>query len=133
MVRTQQAILDAAQALDWDALRALIPEEGFTFSFGGERDPISYWQELESRGHVPVIGDILPMVLSTEPARLRGTYIWPAPAAEDPADWDEHDLDVLRQIHPEEDIRLFREMGLYTGWRVGIDRDGTWVFFVAGD
>jgi hypothetical protein len=133
VAETRQAILDAAQAFDWEALRALIPEQGFTFSFGGDTDPVAYWQRLESRAHVPVIGDILPMVLSTEPALRRGVYWWPAPAAEDPARWDEHELEILRQIHVEEDIRLFQEMGLYTGWRVGIDRDGTWVFFVSGD
>jgi hypothetical protein len=131
--RTRDAILDAAQAFDWEALRALIPEEGFTFSFGDDTDPIAYWQRLEDRAHVPVIGDILPMVLGTIPARQQGIYIWPAPAAEDPADWDEHDLEVLRQIHVEEDIRAFQEMGLYTGWRAGIEADGTWVFFVSGD
>jgi hypothetical protein len=133
VVMTRQAILDAAQAQDWDALRELIPDRGFTFSFGGERDPIRYWQMLESEGHVPVVGDILPSVLGTEPGRSRGVYIWPAQAAEDPADWDEEDLEALRQIHADEDIRSFQEIGLYVGWRVGIDRDGTWVFFVAGD
>jgi hypothetical protein len=133
VVVTRQAILDAARARDWEALRALIPEVGFTFSYGGERDPIAYWRRLESRGHVPVIGDILPAVLNTESGRLRGVYVWPAQAAEDPQEWDEHDLEVLRQIHAEEDIRLFQEIDLYTGWRIGIDREGTWVFFVSGD
>jgi hypothetical protein len=133
VARTRDAILDAAQARDFEALRSLIPEEGFTFSFGGDTDPIAYWKRLENQAHVPVIGDILPMVLGTVPAPQRGTFIWPAAAAEDPADWDEADLEVLRRIHAEEDIRLFQEIGLYTGWRVGIDRDGTWVFFVSGD
>jgi hypothetical protein len=130
---TRQAILDAAQARDWGALRALIPRRGFTFSFGGERDPIAYWRKLESVDHVPVLGDILPVVLSTEPGRFRGAYIWPAQAAQDPTEWDEQDLDVLRQIHNKEDIRLFQEIGLYTGWRVEIAADGTWLSFVAGD
>jgi hypothetical protein len=133
VARTRDAILAATQARDFEALRALIPEEGFTFSFGGDTDPIAYWRRLENRAHVPVIGDILPMVLGTVPARQQGTYIWPAPAAEDPADWDEGDRVVLRLLHSEEDIRLFQEAGLYTGWRAGIDRDGTWVFFVSGD
>jgi hypothetical protein len=130
---TRDAILDAAQARDFEALRALIPDRGFTFSYGGETDPIRYWKRLESEGHEPVIGDILPMVLNTEPGFDRGVFVWPAQAAEDPQQWDEHDLEVLRQIHAEEDIRLFREIDLYTGWRIGIDRDGTWVFFVSGD
>jgi hypothetical protein len=133
VVDTRQAILDAAQARDWGALRGLIPGRGFTFSFGGERDPIRYWRELESEGHVPLLGDILPAVLGSEPGRSRGVYIWPAQAAEEPSEWDQRDLEALRQIHADEDIRSFQELGLYLGWRVGIDRDGTWVFFVAGD
>jgi hypothetical protein len=130
---TRDAILAAAQARDFEALRALIPERGFTFSYGGERDPIAYWKRLESEGHVPVFGDILPMVLATEPGFDRGVYVWPAQATEDPATWDERDIEALTAIHAEEDIRAFQEAGLYLGWRVGIDRHGTWVFFVSGD
>jgi hypothetical protein len=130
---TREAILDAARSRDFGALRALIPDEGFTFSYGGETDPIRYWKRLESEGHVPVIGDILPGVLGTEPGFDRGVFVWPAQATEDPAEWDERDIEALTQIHAEEDVRSFQEAGLYLGWRVGIDRNGTWAFFVAGD
>jgi hypothetical protein len=33
----------------------------------------------------------------------------------------------------DEDIRSFEQYGGYTGWRVGMRADGTWLFFVAGD
>lgn len=130
---TRQAILEAAQADDWEALRDLIPGRGFTFSYGGERDPIAYWKNLESEGHVPLLGDVVPRVLGTEPGPVRGGYIWPAQAGEDPSEWDQRDLAVLRELHIEEDIRLFQEIGLYTGWRIEIARDGTWLSFVQGD
>jgi hypothetical protein len=133
VAETREAILAAAQAQDWEALRALIPDEGFTFSFSGESDPIRYWKRLESEGHVPVIGDILPAVLGTEPGFQRGVFVWPAQATEEPARWDEADIEALTAIHAEEDVRGFQEAGLYYGWRVGIDRDGTWMFFVSGD
>ena len=133
VVETRDAILDAARARHFEALRALIPEEGFTFSFGGDTDPIRYWKRLESEGHVPVFGDIIPMVLGTEPGFDRGVFVWPAQATEDPATWDEQDIEALTAIHAREDIRSFQEAGLYLGWRVGIDRVGTWLFFVAGD
>ena len=133
VAETREAILAAAQARDFEAIRALIPNEGFTFTFGGDTDPIRYWKRLESEGHVPVIGDILPGVLGTEPGFDRGVFVWPAQATEDPTTWDETDIEALTTIHAEEDIRSFQEAGLYLGWRVGIDRDGTWVFFVAGD
>jgi hypothetical protein len=133
VVEMRNAILDTARLRDLNALRSLIPDEGFTFTFGGETDPIRYWKRLESEGHVPVIGDILPGVLGTEPGFDRGVFVWPAQATEDPAAWDERDIEALTAIHAEEDIRAFQDAGLYLGWRVGIDRDGTWVFFVAGD
>lgn len=133
VVRTRDRILDAAQARDYGALRDLIPERGFTFSYGGERDPIAYWRNLESEGHLPLLGDILPAVLNTPPGQIQGGFIWPGPAAEDPSEWDEQDLSILRTIHADEDIRLFREIGLYTGWRVEIAPDGTWLSFVQGD
>jgi hypothetical protein len=130
---TRQAILDAAQARDYGTLRDLIPERGFTFSYGGERDPIAYWKYLESVAHVPVFGDVFPMVLGTDPGPVRGGYIWPAQAGEDPSQWDERDLEALSQIHARQDIRRFQQIGLYTGWRVEIARDGTWLSFVQGD
>jgi hypothetical protein len=133
VVEMRNAILDTTRLRDLNALRSLIPDEGFTFTFGGETDPIRYWKRLESEGHVPVIGDILPGVLGTEPGFDRGVFVWPAQATEDPAAWDERDIEALTAIHAEEDIRAFQDAGLYLGWRVGIDRDGTWVFFVAGD
>jgi hypothetical protein len=133
VLETRNAILDTARTRDLQALRSLIPDEGFTFSFGGETDPIRYWKRLESEGHTPVIGDILPAVLETEPGFDRGVFVWPAQAAEDPAEWDEQDIEALTAIHAEEDVRSFQDAGLYLGWRVGIQRDGTWVFFVAGD
>jgi len=133
VVETRDAILAAAQTRDFEALRALIPDEGFTFSFGGETNPIAYWKRLESEGHEPVIGDILPMVLGTEPGFDRGVFVWPAQAVEDPLEWDQRDIEALTAIHAEEDVRAFQDAGLYLGWRIGIDRDGTWIFFVAGD
>jgi hypothetical protein len=133
VAETREAILAAARTRDFEGLRALIPEEGFTFSFGGDTDPIAYWKRLESEGHMPVFGDILPMVLGTQPGFDRGVFVWPAQAVEDPAEWDEQDIESLTAIHAEEDVRSFQDAGLYLGWRVGIERDGTWVFFVAGD
>jgi hypothetical protein len=39
----------------------------------------------------------------------------------------------VRELYDEDDSRSFRELGRYIGWRVRIDADGTWRFFVAGD
>ena len=128
---TRDAIEEAARLRDWETLERLIPNTGFTHSFGGETDAIAYYQDREREGE-PVL-DILATLLELAPGRTRGTYIWPTPAAENPEDWDQFDIDVLRLTNSVSDIQLFQRLGLYVGWRVGIEPGGTWVFFVAGD
>jgi len=130
IARTHRAILEGALARDWDALRALIPETGFTFSFGGQRDPIRYWQELEAQGE-PVLETLIGVLLTTPfPSNQ---YIWPAAAAKVPSEWTAQDRVELASIATDQEIRDWQRADLYYGWRVGIARDGTWVFFVAGD
>jgi hypothetical protein len=133
---TREAILEAVQARDWEALRALIPAQGFTYTFGEAGDPIAYWQDLEEEG-VPVLPN-LEALLESPHGRLRGAYIWPAPAGKDATEWTERDLAILDQLTAagvltERENRDYQEFDYYYGWRVGIDRDGTWIFYVAGD
>jgi hypothetical protein len=133
---TREAILEAVQARDWEALRALIPTQGFTYSFGDEGDPIAYWQRLEEEG-VPILPN-LEALLETPHGRIRDVYIWPAPAGKDASQWTEHDLAILDQLTAagvltQRENRDYREFDYYYGWRVGIDRDGTWILYVAGD
>jgi hypothetical protein len=130
IAETYQAILEGALARDWDGLRALIPEAGFTFSFAGNGDPITYWKELEAQGE-PVL-KILADVLMTTPFPSN-QYFWPAAVAKPPREWTAQDRADLRSIATPDEIRRWERAGGYYGWRVGIARDGTWVFFVAGD
>ncbi len=60
-------------------------------------------------------------------------YVWPSAHAKKPAQWTEEDRKALEQLYTEEEIRKFEQAGSYLGWRVGIRKDGTWLFFVAGD
>lgn len=128
---TRAAILAAAEDRDWEALRALIPEKGFTFTFGGETDPIAYWRQLEEEGFTVL--PTLEALLEGPAAPFRGGYIWPALATEPPEEWTDEDLEVVRRFHSDREIDTFFEFGTYIGWRVGIDGDGTWIYYVAGD
>lgn len=130
---TRREIIRAARAFDYDALTHLSDAEGFTYSFGESGDPVGYWRRLESEGHVPVLGDIIPSVLSTTFALRDGIYVWPAAAAKDPDDWSARDIRELKTLTSEEDIDTYRRAGGYLGWRAGIAPDGTWRFLVAGD
>ena len=133
VTQTRDAIVDAAKSFDYDGLAALLDPATFSYSFGESGDPIGYWQKLESEAHVPIFGDIIPLVLSTRPARMDDVYVWPAAAAKDPATWTEDDLADLRLFNADEDISSFEQAGGYLGYRAGIREDGTWLFFVAGD
>ena len=105
--RTADALLDAADRRDWDALAALLPADGqFSSNFGGETDHIGHYQRLTAEGSdvLAILGDLLDGTPLQDPNA--DLWVWPA----------EH-LTAAE----------------YLGWRVGVTGDGTWRFFVAGD
>jgi hypothetical protein len=138
VAETREAILAAVAAPtgDWDALRDLIPGDGFTYSFGGQTDPVAYWQRLEEEG--TDVRGILRALFSVTAVRDRGMWVWPAPAGKQSSEWTEEDEAILGELVAEgvltpQERRDFLRSGFYYGWRAGIERDGTWRFFVAGD
>lgn len=134
---TRAAIIEAARARDWEALRTLIPEGEFEFTFGLAEDPISYWKDLEAEGE-PIL-DTLATLLEGPWAPNYPTnqweilYVWPGPAVNPAEDWTEEDVAILRRTASRREIELYRDFGSYIGWRVGIWEDGTWSSFIAGD
>jgi hypothetical protein len=133
---THTAIIEAARARDWEALRDLIPRN-FSFTFGLAGDPISYWKDLAAEGE-PIL-DTLATLLEgpwapNEPTNEgRILYVWPGPAVKPAEDWTREDVAILRRIATEREIELYRDHGSYIGWRAGIWDDGTWASFIAGD
>jgi len=130
---THARLLEAAETGDYDALRPLIPSTGFEYTFGGpvEGGPIAYWQELE-RSTVERPLENLEAVLRMPYTLSRGIYVWPF--AYDVAAAGEltpHERELLQPLGPLD--TLFVEGTGYLGWRAGIDPDGNWVFFLAGD
>jgi hypothetical protein len=134
---TRAAIIDAARSRDWVALRDLIPARNFGFTFGLAEDPIRYWKDLEAEGE-PIL-DTLATLLEGPWAPNEPTnegeilYVWPAPAVKPADEWTEEDVVILRQTASEREMELYRDLGSYIGWRVGIWEDGTWSSFIAGD
>lgn len=130
---TRAALLEAADSGDYEALRPLIPSTGFEYTFGSPSPggPIAYWQDLErttSQRPLATLGQVLRMPYTLS----RGIYVWPF--AYDVASIDDltaHERELLAPLGPLESV--FVEGTGYLGWRAGIQADGTWVFFVAGD
>jgi hypothetical protein len=129
----REEIASAAQALDYDRLATLLDPKNFTYSFGESEDPIGYWRRLEREGEVPILGDILPTVLSMPYAKQGNIYAWPSAHGKEPSTWTEEDRSGLRKLYTAKEIRRFERAGAYLGYRAGIQADGTWLYFVAGD
>jgi len=130
---TRAALLAAAETGDYQALQPLVPATAFEYTFGSpvEGGPIAYWQELE-RTSVERPLENLADVLRMPYTLSRGTYVWPF--AYDLAERDEitaHERELLQPLGPLD--TLFVPGTGYLGWRAGIEPDGTWVFYVAGD
>ena len=129
----KEAIVDASHALDYDGLEELVDTTNFTYSFGENGHPVRYWRRMEEEAEVPILGDFLPTVLAMPWAKLGPVYVWPSVHSKKPSRWTEQERKALEQLYTEKEIRRFERAGSYLGWRAGINEDGTWLFFVAGD
>jgi hypothetical protein len=133
VAETYAKLLEAAETGNYEELEPLIPTTGFEYTFGGpvEGGPIAYWRELE-RSTVERPLENLEALLRMPYVLSRGIYVWPfAYDVADVGDLSAHERELLAPLGPLD--TLFVEGTGYLGWRAGIDPQGNWVFFVAGD
>jgi hypothetical protein len=133
VAKKRDAIVAAAHAFDYDRLETLLDRETFSYSFGESGNPVAYWRRLEEEGEVPILGDYLPVILGAPYVKQGGMYVWPSAYGKSPSSWTAEDRQWLTNFYTEQEIRGFEHAGDYLGWRVGIRRDGTWLFFVSSD
>lgn len=131
---TRLAIKEAAENRDFEALEALIPEQGFTYTFGGPfpGGPTAYWKQIEEESPQRPL-EALAVILEMPYTKVDDIYVWPFAYDRDPKTLTEAERALLSEVAGEAEIRQWTEFGHYLGWRAGIKEDGTWVFFVAGD
>jgi hypothetical protein len=130
VAETHAALLEAAEAGDYEALRPLLPASGFSYTFGGEVQggPIAFWQQLETQtGERPI--EILARILRMPYTLSGGRYIWPFAFDKQQEELTAHERELLGDL-----ANSYSGAGSgYLGWRAGIEPDGTWRFFIAGD
>lgn len=135
---TRDRIAELAAACDYEGLERYAGKENFTFSFGDGGSAAEYWRSVDRREEVTAL---MVKLLSVKPARDDSLgdkgpvfYLWPGVAGPSPT---EEDWAELEKVYTDEEIARFRRdfemMGSYFGYRVGIDEEGKWLFFVAGD
>lgn len=131
---SREAIITAAAACDLTALESLAGDM-LTTSFGdGGVENLRSW---ENQGEHPLstLLHLFDMTYATVELENDGTiYVWPAAASyESWSEISEEEIDGLSRIHSEGELDRIAGYGSYIGWRTGIDYDGNWLYFVAGD
>jgi hypothetical protein len=129
VAETHAALLEAAESGDYEALRPLIPDSGFSYTFGGgvQGGPIAYWQQVEQQSDESPI-EILAQILRMPYTLSAGTYVWPFAFDKQPDELTDYERELLGDLADD-----FGAGSGYLGWRAGIEPDGTWRFFIAGD
>ncbi len=136
----RRKLIEAAKSGDIEQLRALMDAQPKppSVAFGDPGDPIEYLKALAADAEGREILAILLEVLQSGYVHVgEGTdddqYVWPYFA--------EYPLNALT---PQQLVELFtlltaadyedmKSYGAYTFFRVGIAKDGRWLFFLAGD
>ena len=123
------AILAAAETGDPDAVAALA-SDSFSYTFGGpvQGGPAEYWRQLEANGEQPL--EALAALLQLPYTLSRGIYYWPFAYDKTEDELTEYEAELLKRMPP--GSATIGPDG-YLGWRAGIQPDGEWIFFVAGD
>jgi hypothetical protein len=121
------AILEAAQAGDFDAVAALADPDRFSYSFGGPfpGGPAAFWRQEAERGQNPL--EALAIILQLPYTLATGNYVWPFAYDKTVDTITDYEIELLEAL----DVTFVGEG--YLGWRAGFTPDGRWTFFVAGD
>jgi len=132
----RQAIYAAAAEGDYEKLQSLA-DPAINYSFGGSV-PGGFAEYLkasdenlkaDSKTNFGIIRTLLRL-----PYGIQGNiYVWPKVFTKSAAEWTEEDLGEMRAFLTDEEIEGFRSFGAYAGHRVGITKEGNWVYYVAGD
>lgn len=129
----RNAIIAAAAACDFNALEGLAGDQFNTSFGGGGVASLRLWED-QGQDPMATLLYLLDMRHTTiEVDDGADIYVWPAVAAGSWGEITEEELDELANIHSEDELDDLATAGSYLGWRTGIDQDGNWLYFVAGD
>ena len=130
VLRKRAAMVDAAEAGDYEGLAELTDPNEFEYTFGEPvaGGPAAFWLEAAQSGEVPTPADALAMILRMPYTLSRGIYVWPFAYDKTEDELTSYERGLLKPLGQG---GAFADG--YLGWRAGIRPDGRWVFFVAGD
>ena len=129
----RQAIYQASISRDYDRLAEEAGDD-LNYSFGGayEGGFVGYLKLAEENERLSAF-DIIPTILRLPYAEKDGLYTWPSVFTIEPSKWTPEDIAMMKTFLTDEQIEDFREFGGYIYYRLGIDSEGNWKFYLAGD
>ena len=131
---TRETIAGAASDCDLATLGSLGGARLRTSFGGGGVENLAIWED-QGEGQLGTLLGLLDMSYGTMPLEGGGaTYVWPAAATYE--SWDEipeDELAELTAIYTEGELDQLAGLPSYAGWRTGIDHEGNWLYFLAGD
>jgi hypothetical protein len=136
----RRRLIEAAKSGDIEKLRALMQAqpEMPSVSYGDPGDPIEYLKALAADADGREILAILLEVLQSGFVHVgEGTdddyFVWPYFAQYPLAALTPEQMVELFTLVTAADYEDMKSYGAYTFFRVGIAKDGRWLFFIAGD
>ncbi|WP_424981865.1 hypothetical protein [Maritalea sp. S77] len=141
VAKTRDMLMDAIRSGDIEKLRPIIDAQPEVprLSFGTVDNPIQFLRESSNDGEgLELMGIMLELLEAPYAVQDLGEgepkmFVWPAYATHNLQDLSNQELVEVYKLVSHLDVE---EMRLYGGWyffRVGIDENGVWRFFVAGD
>ena len=129
----REAIARAAQNRSFEELASLAsPIIRYTFGVnteGGFEDDL---RQSEENYHTSPF-DLIPKLLSLPYAHENDLYVWPGLFLKTADEWTEEDIEHMRTLISDEEIEGYRQFGAYIGYRIAINENGEWVYYLAGD
>lgn len=138
--KMRSAILRAARTGDLEEMRFVLDSNEIKpiVSYGGDKDPITFWKMTSQDGQGREILAIASEVLTSRFVKIfdeskNEIYVWPY-FAERSLDnlTPGQEVELYRLVSPK-DVKVMKEAEGYIHYRIGIGKDGTWHYFVAGD
>jgi hypothetical protein len=132
----RHAIWKAAKRTDYAAVAELVDPKGFEYTFGGpvEDGPGEYWRRIDrttKERPLPTLAAILELPYVHQPEHK--LYVWPFAFTRQASTLSPEEKEQLAEAIGDDALKLYEQLGNYLGYRAGIDADGDWVFYVAGD
>lgn len=141
VAKMRDLLMNAARSGDIENFRPILDAQPNvpSLSFGEVDNPIQFLRESSNDGEgLELMGIMLELLEAPYAVQDLGDgepkmFVWPAYATHNLQDLSNQELVEVYKLVSHLDVE---EMRLYGGWyffRVGIDENGVWRFFVAGD